>query len=184
MWASDMQHLFILAAPYSDTKSGAMEIDTSGNVIWYRVYDHIPLPDAIFRGGYINGAWPTPDGRLLMVGTTNTDINAKYSWMIIADSNGCRSDNDPSCWPLSIPGVTKNTSVHIYPNPTSDMLHVDNIKTGTRLQLLDLYGRSLYINTATGTMALIDMSGLPVANYLLQLTDVEGTRSSYKVLKQ
>jgi len=76
----------------------------------------------------------------------------------------------------------------VWPNPATDVLHIES---GTRLQqirLLDMRGREAAPPQPSATggeeRATIDVSALPSGLYLLQITDAEGRKGVQKVIKQ
>jgi len=73
--------------------------------------------------------------------------------------------------------------VSLWPNPASDVFHVEAKKEMSGLAVYDLRGRLLFTNAASGTSAQIEVSGLSPGMYLLEVKmgSVSETR---KFLKQ
>src|SRR5690606_10068539 len=78
----------------------------------------------------------TPDGRYFMTGYIEAngpmpgyDVppgKSFRSWLVLADTNGCRYPNDPACWPLGIAEQGEGQKeISIYPNPAHQGLKID-----------------------------------------------------------
>jgi len=190
-WSNDGRHLLISGVGNAGTRPTLVKIDTLGNVLWYRRPLHtynFADPYYIPRQGF-NSLSITPDERYLMGGgiegplTGIYDTSGTISWMILTDSSGCRYPGDPGCWPASVQHLNA-IGIRIYPNPVFDELMVEGVQERTRMLLYDVYGRQVYSGIARSAKETILTNDLPPGNYILQLTDPDGKRSSYKVLKQ
>lgn len=73
------------------------------------------------------------------------------------------------------------SSIIVYPNPVTQVLHIDGLATGQSVALYDVVGRKCNIVYQDGS---IDMSALPAGNYVLQVTDANGGRAYFKVAKE
>jgi hypothetical protein len=73
------------------------------------------------------------------------------------------------------------SGVKIYPNPVTNVLHIDGLATGHSVVLYDVVGRECNIVYLDDS---IDMSGLPSGNYVLQVTGASGERAYFKVTKE
>ncbi|MBW7913601.1 MAG: T9SS type A sorting domain-containing protein [Taibaiella sp.] len=71
--------------------------------------------------------------------------------------------------------IVNNKNIKIYPNPTSTILHVEGVKTGATIELIDLLGRSArrQLLTAQGT---VDVSGLVPGVYVVRVNGVVAGR--------
>lgn len=71
-------------------------------------------------------------------------------------------------------------SMSIYPNPTSDFVHVNNNQEVLKLEVVDLAGKSILSKENVTTL---DVKELPKGVYLLKVTTKDGT-STQKFLKK
>lgn len=75
----------------------------------------------------------------------------------------------------------ENGNLTIYPNPTNDKLTIsfDNYTGETAVQVMDLFGKTVYNTTATSSTTTIDVSELPNGIYL-----VRSGNQTMRVVKQ
>ena len=74
--------------------------------------------------------------------------------------------------------------VNLYPNPTSQELHIDGA-TGCALRLYDVIGRLVKTQENGGMNQTLELNALPIGVYNLQVADpVTGERLNRKVVKQ
>ena len=66
---------------------------------------------------------------------------------------------------------TKNASFTVYPNPSSDFIHIDNMKAGSVLSIYDLTGRKLTGKTAATNSETIAIGNLSAGFYNLVITN-------------
>jgi hypothetical protein len=185
-WSTDHNHLLIHAAGSGEEVPALIKIDTTGNIVWYhKIQHHYNFWDPWYVPGQVlHGMSVSPNEQYLIGGYTYIG-NDVQSWLILADSNGCRYPNDPACWPLSIAGpATRNNEIACYPNPVNDYLNIKSITKGTIIQLFDLTGREVYHAIAVQTFEEINTSSLPPGTYVLQLTDKDGNRVTKKIVKE
>jgi len=73
----------------------------------------------------------------------------------------------------------------VYPNPTSDILHVriEQLKDELMIQLLDIQGRLVEQQTMNATCVDIDMSTLLKGIYFLHVIQQNQTLATYKIIK-
>ena len=69
--------------------------------------------------------------------------------------------------------------ISVYPNPVRSTLSIETTATITKVEFIDMAGRSLY----TGESLELDLSGFNPGLYLLRLTDAEGAFQMRKVYK-
>ena len=90
---------------------------------------------------------------------------------------------NPFCWPENVNTITPPV-INIYPNPTTDFLNVDNVKTNTTYHLINITGiieQSGTLKTGNNEIA---VQALPTGIHLLQITDNEGAVTVHKIVKQ
>ena len=83
-----------------------------------------------------------------------------------------------------VAGLSSNISVVIYPNPATDLLHIDGAALGTRYQVMDLTGRVHLTGNLTALQETIGIGRLPATVYMLKLTGEEGQVHTFKFTKQ
>lgn len=72
----------------------------------------------------------------------------------------------------------------IYPNPTTNLLQIDNLPHTASYSLLTIVGATMQQGTLHRGSNTIALGTLPTGMYLLQLIDEEGNRSVSKVMKE
>lgn len=83
-----------------------------------------------------------------------------------------------------IVGVWSGKAPSIYPNPTKDILMIDGVEKGTKIQLTDVLGRVIIKATSISETTALNMSHLVPGNYMLTLSKANGDRMTLKVLKE
>ena len=96
---------------------------------------------------------------------------------------------NPSC--SSVDTASLNTStinsivpVSIYPNPTNNLLQIENIATPTYYSLLSIVGATLQHGVLKEGNNSISLNALPSGMYLLELIDDEGNKTVKKIIKE
>jgi len=85
--------------------------------------------------------------------------------------------------------LTIHQSMALYPNPTVDQLtlDVDDINQIYKIQLTDIFGKSVYSQTKKGSQpvtAKVDTAKLSTGMYVASVTRMDGTVSVMKILKR
>jgi hypothetical protein len=73
------------------------------------------------------------------------------------------------CFPLAIANINSNPQIHLYPNPTSDQLHLSiSDMNGPNYQLIltDILGQEVYSSPVTQSESIHDISGLSSGMYM------------------
>jgi hypothetical protein len=87
----------------------------------------------------------------------------------------------------SLPVAIAKMTVHVYPNPVTDVLHLNtDVTESTLLQLTDITGKVVYTKTLLARSAAvqeINLSALPAGMYVLSLRNNKTSHTS-KILKQ
>jgi hypothetical protein len=69
-----------------------------------------------------------------------------------------------------IPGAVTKSSLKIYPNPVSGVLHVDGVESGSTIELIDILGRKCAIHQLVGgTVALVEVCNLVPGVYIVKV---------------
>lgn len=86
---------------------------------------------------------------------------------------------------VDVSNVTSDkTDIRIYPNPANDELHINNLHYKTNYTLLNTIGQSIQQGLLKAGDNNIFIESISNGVYLLQLTDIAGTRTLTKVIKQ
>ncbi|MEO8589301.1 MAG: PKD domain-containing protein [Flavobacteriales bacterium] len=72
-------------------------------------------------------------------------------------------------------------SIHIFPQPASDVITIDGIPTAATLRLFASDGRLVLSDRSTGPLHRIDVTGLATGVYVLHL-DMEGSPLRYRIV--
>ncbi len=78
---------------------------------------------------------------------------------------------------------TAQPSLHIYPNPVIEELHIDAVNAES-YNITNIAGYTLKQGAVTAGKNTIDVRNLALGIYLLTLTDVDGQRTVYKIMKE
>ena len=90
---------------------------------------------------------------------------------------------NPVCWPLEVPKIMSNY-VFIFPNPATEEINIDGVKSKTNYSLLNINGIIEQSGTLKTGSNSINIRALPPGVYLLELTDNEGGKTMRKIVKE
>ena len=118
-------------------------------------------------------------------------------WPMEADGNGpylelkdLDSDNSlPENWTTGddltkVDQFFENSSIAIYPNPTSGKIHIAISENASYCQILDLMGNVLQEASPSNSVIDLDLNGYPSGMYLVKIQFAEGRMVFRKVIKQ
>lgn len=118
-------------------------------------------------------------------------------WPMEADGNGpylelkdLDSDNSlPENWTTGddltkVNQFFENSSIAIYPNPTSGKMHIAVSENASYCQILDLMGNVLQETSPSDSIFDLDLNGYPSGMYLVKIQFAEGRMVFRKVVKQ
>ena len=118
-------------------------------------------------------------------------------WPMEADGNGpylelkdLDSDNSlPENWTTGddltkVDQFFENSSIAIYPNPTSGKMHIAISENASYCQILDLMGNVLQETSPSDSIFDLDLNGYPSGMYLVKIQFAEGRMVFRKVVKQ
>ena len=118
-------------------------------------------------------------------------------WPMEADGNGpylelkdLDSDNSlPENWTTGddltkVNQFFENSSIAIYPNPTSGKMHIAISENASYCQILDLMGNVLQETSPSDSIFDLDLNGYPSGMYLVKIQFAEGRMVFRKVIKQ
>jgi len=85
---------------------------------------------------------------------------------------------------LDEPVINTQQELSVYPNPTSEELHIDNTRFSTAYRIYSITGTIVQHGVLKTNNNAITLSDLRTGIYLLTLTDSEGKRMITKFVKQ
>jgi len=95
---------------------------------------------------------------------------------------------DSSCSDISVVGLGVHdplaASISVYPNPATEQLTVTGIASRTWYKLLNVTGATVKTGKLEPNENTVSLTGLVAGLYTLELTDDEGAKSNYKVVKE
>ncbi len=167
------QCLDLIKAPVSDSlfllreKSATMNaellLSTDRGATWVSYQNGISK----FGNPYADRLYMSVDGYLFLSGTNSTIYKMPQSFALIA------------------PHANKyHSKINIYPNPVTDRLIIEGAKAGTELSIRNMMGQQVYHGSTLNGNKVIDVSGLPTGNYVLQLIDKSGNHINRKIVKE
>jgi hypothetical protein len=77
-----------------------------------------------------------------------------------------------------------NGKISIYPNPTYDILNINNLKTPCTYHLQNIVGTTIQQGTLKAGNNSISIQSIPNGMYMLELMDEEGRREVRKIVKE
>ena len=132
---------------------------------WGNIIDEVQYSDS--------EPWPTEadgNGPFLQLKDLDSDNSLAENWTISYDLTGIEEE------PLVL--------AHLYPNPTSGMIHIALEGNATHCQIIDLLGNILLETSPSSPVFDLDLSGLPSGMYMVKMQLGDGRRVFRKVVKQ
>jgi hypothetical protein len=91
----------------------------------------------------------------------------------------------PKCGYLGVENEDlPNGKISIYPNPTYDILNINNLKTPCTYHLQNIVGTTIQQGTLKAGNNSISIQSIPNGMYMLELMDEEGRREVRKIVKE
>jgi hypothetical protein len=118
-------------------------------------------------------------------GASTDSITAK----VVVTGGGCYDSATTATYTtvtttVGIDNINNANDVQVYPNPTNNLLHIDNVKGDINYRLQNIVGQCLQIGTFTQEKNTLKIQELPSGIYMLQLTDEKGQREVMRVVKE
>lgn len=164
------------------------KIDPQGNVLWETRDSVMYYPDFdIYGVGKILGLNTGPNGEIYVYGDVDdldSTINQYKSvgYIFKYDKHGCRIEN---CRVTSTSTPEASISFEVYPNPASDVLHIDLDETQVSgmagLEVFDMQGR--VVERKTIFQNILDIGHFTPGMYLVSLIDSSGRRHFQRFVK-
>ena len=115
---------------------------------------------------------------------TEADGNGPFLQLKDLDSDNSLAEN----WTISydLTGIEEKPQVltHLYPNPTSGMIHIALEGNAIHCQILDLMGNTLLETSPSNSAFDLDLNGWSSGVYLIKIQMVDGTTAYEKVVKR
>lgn len=138
------------------------------HVIWDLPTNNI-IPVLAIESDHWLTTLPTMDGRLDTMWILQVAIKRRTFF-----DTPCRfSSSDDLQW----------QSLHLYPNPTADVLYIDAIQNINQVKIYSGDGRTEFIQNIHDTQAKIDISMLPTGIKIIELVDDQGKIHREKWIK-
>lgn len=115
---------------------------------------------------------------------TEADGNGPFLQLKDLDSDNSLAEN----WTISydLTGIEEKPQVltHLYPNPTSGMIHIALEGNAIHCQILDLMGNTLLETSPSNSTFDLDLNGWSSGVYLIKIQIADGTTAYEKVVKR
>ncbi|MBS1773493.1 MAG: T9SS type A sorting domain-containing protein [Bacteroidetes bacterium] len=86
-------------------------------------------------------------------------------------------------WPAAVPGANHRDNIHLYPNPVSDVLHIEGLVTDCTVCVMDITGHCIYNKTTDMQATDISMQAFPAGVYVFVATMPDGYRITKRFVK-
>ncbi len=163
-----------------DTDGWLMKLDTSGAIIWERVFDTWREGDTGSATDHIYNISEAEEGYILVGFGDNPDKagHDQDVWVLKVDSMGCLQAD---CHLTGIVQVHKASGIRLYPNPAKEYLYIHSPETIVRYALYTMLGERV----AEGLYETnIPVSELNPGMYVLKLQLRSGEEVMLKVMKE
>ena len=135
-------------------------------------------------GGTGTSGFSGDGGLAILAKMTPNDVAINNGNIYIADleNNRLRKITYSS---LGVPPTTRTgTDIKVSPNPTNDLLQIDNITTAANYQVSTILGTSVQHGVLKTGSNTISIRALPTGMYLLEFIDDEGNKTVKKIIKE
>ncbi len=78
---------------------------------------------------------------------------------------------------------TERLSLSVFPNPATDVIHIEGAEQLRHLRLADLRGREVMTEEVSGHHHSLKIGHLPAGLYILEVTATDGRRATHRVIK-
>jgi len=91
---------------------------------------------------------------------------------------------NPLCLNLGVENVVNNIDPNIYPNPAYDNINIDNLKTQSTYQLMNITGTVVQKGTLKEGDNSVSIMGVASGMYVLEVMDNDQQKRIFKIIKQ
>ena len=125
------------------------------------------------------------NGTTYTKGAGTDSISAK----VVVTGGGCYDSATTATYTtvtttVGISNINNANDVQVYPNPTNNLLHIDNVKGDINYRLQNIVGQCLQIGILQQANNKLNVHELPAGIYLLELTNTIGQREVVRVVKE
>lgn len=85
-------------------------------------------------------------------------------------------------WPLDISSILK-TTITVQPNPTTGIMQIENAEAASYM-IKDITGKKLMTGNISNQKENVDISGFRPGMYFLQVLSADGSRQTFKLIKE
>ncbi len=171
--------------PSVTNSMGPIGFSLSNTVDVIRLFDNLgTLKYSVCYG--VNAPWPTDAnglGKTLENGLYAGNHNAAATWFAGCPQGSPGMAYDPACKPLGLQDIEDNSYLAIYPNPATNVLHIQSTKSLNNLSVFDAAGQVQAITTSADKKE-INIAALANGMYILQCADKSGKTYYVKFNKQ
>ncbi len=96
---------------------------------------------------------------------------------------GAAFDNFMLTESLTVKDLRPSASFKLYPNPASDVLHINSNDDMSAVLISDLSGKLLMQHAISGTVGNVDVSALSSGAYIVNATFADGRTQMMKLIK-
>ncbi|MCF8277303.1 MAG: T9SS type A sorting domain-containing protein [Flavobacteriales bacterium] len=125
----------------------------------------------------------------VLTGETNqtyTPTQNGYYYILLTDNNGCQAFSDSiSLLTVGLSGNDKDSQISIFPNPAFDKISIQTeVADDYSFELYDAVGKLVDSSVFFGQLHHLTISELNSGLYLLFVTNVDGRRETFRILKE
>lgn len=155
-----------------DSDLWLVKLNSTGTIVWQKTFGGTNYD-------YGTSVKQTSDGGLIIAGNSNSndgDVSNNHgdldSWIVKLGPAPTLSVNE-----------TQYKNIKIYPNPTSDFIHIQNAESAkyTKAEIYSIEGRLVYQTKEINNNE-INVSNLVKGNYILRIY-IDGIVKDYKFIK-
>jgi hypothetical protein len=151
-------------APVISLNGIALESDVPNGNQWY------------FEGATINGE----------TNQNYTPTQNGYYYVLITDNNGCQAFSDSiNLLTVGIPAIDNNNQISIFPNPAMNKVSIQTvIADDYSLELYNAVGKLVDSRAFHGKLYHLTINEFNSGFYLLSVTNADGRREIFRILKE
>jgi hypothetical protein len=173
---------YIIGSPYSGTDTRYSQIFSllpyNGKLIASGIMEHITSNIIDLIAAWDGSSWSAMDVGFttdsFIAETMDTFHGRLYAGGIFKNLGSASTLNIAEyCGASGIADIPGTHTVHVYPNPTTGIIHftIVNIQPASSLQIYDLIGRTIMESTILNADTEINLSRRPAGTYLYRIID-------------
>lgn len=160
-------------------------LDSNWNVLWQNEYFNPYFPGLNTPNENTFAFITTSDGGFLSAGFTRDTLNGnglttQDAMLIKVDSNGCLVAG------CNVVGINTDpewkSEIRIYPNPATELLHIENAQQQTLLRVYSMQGTLVYARELLAEKDEIQLSEFSPGVYVLDFENQQGVRQQERLV--